>query len=75
MTIIAARPRLATAELADGVSRGICDQLVQALVAGLVTAHIGLRDASYGCGGFVGLLAIGTLAFERLSGGLERDTA
>jgi MFS family permease len=48
---------------------------VPALVAGLVTSHIGLRDTSFGYGRFVGLVAIGTLAFERLNGHLERDPA
>src|SRR5487761_1246280 len=39
---------------------------VPALLAGLLTAHIGLRETSLGYGGFVALLAMGTLAFERL---------
>jgi MFS family permease len=41
---------------------------VPALVAGLLTTHIGLRETSFGYGGFVALVAVGTLAFERLAG-------
>jgi hypothetical protein len=37
---------------------------VPALVAGLLTTHIGLRDTSLGYGGFVALLAVATLAFR-----------
>ncbi|HEX3460418.1 MAG TPA: MFS transporter [Acidimicrobiales bacterium] len=41
---------------------------VPALIAGIVTTHIGLRDTSLGYGGFVALVALGTLALERLNG-------
>jgi MFS family permease len=37
-----------------------------ALVAGVVITHIGLRDTSFGYGGFVALVAVSTLALERL---------
>ena len=40
---------------------------VPALVAGLLITHIGLKDTSFGYGGFVALVAVGTLAFERLT--------
>jgi MFS family permease len=46
-----------------------------ALVAGVVTTHIGLRDTSFGYGGFVGLVAVATLALERLTGRQRPDTA
>jgi MFS family permease len=45
---------------------------IPALVAGLVTTHIGLRDTSFGYGGFVALVAVSTLAFGRLNGRLDR---
>jgi len=48
---------------------------VPALVAGLLTTQIGLRDTSLGYGGFVALVAVGTLAFERLNGRQRRDAA
>jgi MFS family permease len=37
-----------------------------ALVAGVLITHIGLRATSFGYGGFVGLVAVATLALERL---------
>ncbi len=40
---------------------------VPALVAGLLITHIGLKDTSFGYGGFVALVAVGTLVFERLT--------
>jgi hypothetical protein len=46
---------------------------VPALVAGVVATHTGLLDASLGYGGFVALVALGTLAFERLSGDPRRQ--
>jgi MFS family permease len=48
---------------------------VPALVAGLLTTHIGLRTTSLGYGGFVGLVAVGTLAFEWLSAARHVDAA
>ena len=39
---------------------------VPALVAGILTTHIGLLATSIGYGGFVALVAVGTLAFGRL---------
>ena len=41
---------------------------VPALVAGLLATHVGLRDTSFSYGGFVAVLAVGTLAYERLPG-------
>jgi MFS family permease len=41
---------------------------VPALVAGLLTTHIGLLNTSLGYGGFVALVAVGTLTVERLTG-------
>lgn len=46
---------------------------VPALVAGLLTTHIGLRAASFAYGGFVAVVAVSTLAFERVSLRHERD--
>jgi MFS family permease len=46
-----------------------------ALVAGVVVTHIGLRDASYGYGGLVALVAVSTLAVERLIVSQRRDIA
>jgi MFS family permease len=46
-----------------------------ALVAGVVTTHIGLRYTSFGYGGFVALVAVATLALERLSSRQRSDTA
>jgi MFS family permease len=40
---------------------------VPALVAGLLITHIGLKDTSFGYGGFVALVAVGTLVFQRLT--------
>jgi MFS family permease len=34
------------------------------LVAGVLTTHIGLRDTSFGYGGFVALVAVASLALE-----------
>jgi MFS family permease len=48
---------------------------IPALVAGLLTTHIGLRDTSFGYGGFVALVAVGTLAFERLNGRHQQEGA
>jgi MFS family permease len=48
---------------------------IPALVAGLVTTHIGLRDTSFGYGGFVALVAVSTLALGRLPGRQQRDRA
>jgi MFS family permease len=48
---------------------------IPALVAGLVTTHIGLRDTSFGYGGFVALVAVTTLAFGRLNGRQHRERA
>jgi MFS family permease len=39
---------------------------VPALVAGLVTTHIGLRDTSLGYGGFVALVSLSAMALERV---------
>jgi len=50
---------------------------VPALVAGLLTTHMGLRDTSLGYGGFVALLAVATLAFgcrTRRAGAPARGT-
>jgi hypothetical protein len=41
---------------------------VPALVAGLLATHVGLRDTSFSYGGLVAVLAVGTLAYERLPG-------
>jgi MFS family permease len=46
-----------------------------ALVAGLVTTHIGLRDTSFGYGGFVAVVAVSTLAFGRLNGRHQQEGA
>ena len=43
-----------------------------ALVAGVLTTHIGLKDTSFGYGGFVALAAVATLALERLTGRQRR---
>jgi hypothetical protein len=40
---------------------------VPALVAGLLATHIGLLNTSVAYGGFVVLIAVGALTFERLS--------
>ncbi len=39
-----------------------------ALVAGVVTTHIGLRDTSYGYGGFVLVVALSAVVVERILG-------
>jgi hypothetical protein len=39
---------------------------VPAVVAGVLTTHIGLMTTALGYGGFVGMIALGTPAFERL---------
>ncbi|HEX4219991.1 MAG TPA: MFS transporter [Acidimicrobiales bacterium] len=44
-----------------------------ALVAGILITHIGIRDTSFGYGGFVALVAIAALAFERSVIGQRRD--
>jgi MFS family permease len=41
---------------------------VPALVAGVLTTHIGLRDTALSYGAFVALVAVGALALERLNG-------
>jgi MFS family permease len=41
---------------------------VPALVAGVLTTHIGLRDTALGYGGFVALVAVGALVFQQLNG-------
>jgi hypothetical protein len=46
---------------------------VPALVAGVLTTHIGLRETSLGYGGFVLLVALGALAYERLEVLRNRD--
>ena len=46
---------------------------VPALVAGVLTIHIGLRDTSFAYGGFVAVVALGALAFERLNGRPRHD--
>jgi MFS family permease len=48
---------------------------IPALVAGLLTTHIGLRDTSFGYGGFVALVAASTLAFGRVSGRQQQEGA
>lgn len=48
---------------------------IPALVAGLVTTHIGLRDTSFGYGGFVALVAVSTLALGPLNGRQHRERA
>jgi MFS family permease len=48
---------------------------IPALVAGLLTTHIGLRDTSFGYGGFVALVAASTLAFGRLNGRQQQEGA
>jgi MFS family permease len=48
---------------------------VPALVAGVLTTHIGLRTTCFAYGGFVVLVAVGTLAFERVRVRHERDAA
>jgi MFS family permease len=48
---------------------------IPALVAGLLTTHIGLRDTSFGYGGFVALVAVSTLAFGRLNGRHQQEGA
>ncbi|MDT4946335.1 MAG: hypothetical protein QOH14_3068 [Pseudonocardiales bacterium] len=48
---------------------------VPAVVAGLLITHVGLRDTSLGYGGFVGLLAVGTLGYEQLAGRPRRRAA
>jgi MFS family permease len=48
---------------------------VPALVAGLATTHIGLRDTSLGYGGFVAVVALGTLGLARLNGRRHPDAA
>jgi MFS family permease len=46
---------------------------VPAVVAGLITTHIGLLNTSFGYGGFVALVAIGALAFQRLTRRAHRE--
>jgi hypothetical protein len=46
---------------------------VPALVAGVLTTHIGLRDTSLGYGGFVALVAVGALVVERVIGRRRPD--
>ena len=46
-----------------------------AVVAGVLITHIGLRDTSFGYGGFVGLVAIATLGVERLIVAQRLDSA
>ena len=46
-----------------------------ALVAGVVIIHIGLRDTSFGYGGFVALVAVATLVAEPLMDHHRRGTA
>jgi hypothetical protein len=41
---------------------------IPALVAGVLATHVGLRDTSFSYGGFVAVIAVGTLAYERLAG-------
>jgi MFS family permease len=48
---------------------------VPALVAGVLTIHIGLRDTSFAYGGFVAVVALGALAFERLNRRPPHDTS
>jgi MFS family permease len=48
---------------------------VPALVAGLVATHIGLRNTSFGYGGFVALIAFSTLAFARFDDRGQGSTA
>lgn len=48
---------------------------VPALVAGVVTSHVGLRDTSLGYGGFVAVVTLGTLVINRLEERRQRDTA
>lgn len=43
-----------------------------ALAAGVLTTHVGLRTTSFVYGGFVAVVAVGTLVFER--GNIPRDT-
>ena len=45
-----------------------------ALLAGVLTTHIGLRDTSFGYGGFVALVAVAALALERLTVRQRHDT-
>ena len=40
---------------------------IPALVAGVLVTHVGLRDTSFSYGGFVAVIAVGTLAYERLA--------
>jgi predicted MFS family arabinose efflux permease len=46
---------------------------VPALVAGVLTTHIGLLDTAVGYGGLVALIALGAPVFERLSSRSRRD--
>jgi MFS family permease len=46
---------------------------VPALVAGVMTTHVGLRATSFAYGGFVAVVAVGTLGFERASIRHEQD--
>jgi hypothetical protein len=48
---------------------------VPALVAGVLTSHLGLLVTSLGYGGFVMLVAVGSLAMQRLSGPERRNAA
>jgi MFS family permease len=41
---------------------------VPALAGGLLATHVGLRDTAVSYGAFVGVIAVGTLAYERLAG-------
>ncbi len=45
---------------------------VPALAAGLLATHVGLRDTAFSYGGFVAVIAVGTLAYERLAGRRSR---
>jgi MFS family permease len=40
---------------------------IPALAAGLLATHVGLRDTSFSYGVFVAVIAVGTLAYERLA--------
>jgi MFS family permease len=48
---------------------------VPALVAGVVTTHIGLRDTSFAYGGFVAFVAIATLVVETLTANPRRGVS
>jgi MFS family permease len=40
---------------------------VPALAGGLLATHVGLRDMAFSYGGFVAVIAVGTLSYERLA--------